>query len=148
MKIEYLLKYNEFYYQRITILKEQVRVLRSKLELAEFKQHETVKFATRIRRADQEIIPENPDRPEYRLKGVLKKYRRYKQGLQRCRLFFCFSSRPPIILYLYLNDVKHLRKAGSKRDPYEVFKKLVVKKYFSHNPDDPKIQKWIKEYMP
>jgi len=123
-------------------------VLRSKLELAEFKQHETVKFAARIRRADQEIIPGNPDRPEYRLKGMLKKYRRYKQGLQRYRLFFCFSSQPPIILYLYLNDVKHLRKTGSKRDPYEGFKKFVAKKYFSHNPDDPRIQKWIKEHRP
>ena len=130
------------------MLKEQVRVLRSKLELDEFKQHETVKLTARIRRADQEIIPENPDRPEYRLKGVLKKYRRYKQGLQRYRLFFCFSSQPPIILYLYLNDEKHLRKAGGKRDPYEGFKKLVVKRYFSHNPDDPRIQKWIKEYRP
>ncbi len=121
MKIKYLLKYHEFYYHRIATLKEQVKELRSKLELEEFKQHETVKLAARIRRADQEIIPEDPDRPEYRLKRELKKYRRYKQGLQRYRLFFCFSSRPPIILYLYLNDEKHLRKVGSKSDPYEGF---------------------------
>lgn len=148
MKIKYLLKYHEFYYQRIDILKEQVKKLRSELKLEEFKQHEIVKLAARIRRADQEIIPEDPDRPEYRLKRELKKYRRYKQGLQRYRLFFCFARQPPIILYLYLNDEKHLRKAGSKSDPYEGFNNLVAKKYFSHNPDDPKLQKWIKEHRP
>jgi len=148
MKDRYLLKYHKFYYQRIALLKKQVKELHSKLSPEEFKQHEIVKLAVRIRKADQEIIPQDPDRPEYRLKGELRKYRRYKQGLQRYRLFFCFSSQPPIILYLYLNDEKHLRKAGSKNDPYEEFKKLVAKKYFSHDPNDPKIQDWLKDYRP
>lgn len=146
MKSKYLLKYHEFYYQRIAKLKKQVKELHNKLSPEEFKQHEIVKLAARVREADQKTIPENPDRLEYRLGGELKKYRRYKQGLQRYRLFFCFSSRPPIIVYLYLNDEKHLRKVGSKKDPYEEFKKLVAKKYFSHAPNDPKIQKWIKNY--
>lgn len=146
MKSKYLLKYHEFYYQRIIKLKEQVKKLYNKLSPDEFKQHEIVKLSARVRKADKEIIPENPDRPEYRLQGDLKKYRRYKQGLQRYRLFFCFSGNPPIIIYLYLNDEKHLRKEGSKIDPYIQFKKLIAKKYFSHNPEDPKIQKWIGDY--
>ncbi|MBI5555678.1 MAG: type II toxin-antitoxin system YhaV family toxin, partial [Elusimicrobia bacterium] len=129
-------------------LKEQVKELCNKLELEEFKQHEIVKLAYRIREADQEIIPHDPNRPEYRLTGNLRKYRRYKQGLQRYRLFFCFSSQPKIILYLYLNDEKHLRKDGDKNDPYEDFKRLLNKGYFSHHPDDPKIRKWIKNYQP
>ena len=124
-------------------LKEQVRELRDKLSDEEFKQHEVVKFAWRVREADQVTIPEDPDRPEYRLTGGLKKYRRYKRGLQRYRLFFCFSNQPKVILYLYLNDEKHLRKAGSKTDVYEAFKKFVEKGHFSHDPYDPKIQKWI-----
>ncbi|MBU1088155.1 MAG: type II toxin-antitoxin system YhaV family toxin [Candidatus Omnitrophica bacterium] len=148
MKSSYLLKYHDFYFQRIAKLKEQVIELRSKLGNEEFQQHEIVKLAYRIRKADQEIIPQDPNREEYRLRDELKKYRRYKQGLQRYRLFFCFSSQPKLILYLYLNDEKHLRKAGDKKDPYEEFKKLVSKKYFSHKPDDPKIQKWIKNYYP
>jgi hypothetical protein len=41
-----------------------------------------------------------------------------------------------------------LRKAGDKKDPYVEFKKLAAKEYFSQNPDDPKIQKWIKNYYP
>ena len=146
MKSNYLLRYHDVYFQRITKLKEQVKELRNKLSDEEFQQHEIVKLAYRIRKADQEIIPQNPDRPEYRLTADLKKYRRYKQGLQRYRLLFCFSNQPKIILYLYLNDEKHLRKGGDKKDPYEEFKKFVGKGHFSHNPEDPKIQKWIKNY--
>jgi len=148
MKSNYLLKYHDFYFQRIAKLKEQVKELRNKLSNEEFRQHEIVKLAYRIREADQEIIPQDPNRPEYSLTGNLKKYRRYKQGLQRYRLFFCFSNQPKIILYLYLNDERHLCKAGDKNDPYEEFRRLVNKEYFSHNPGDPKIQKWIKSYHP
>lgn len=148
MMSDYLLRYHEFYYQRIAVIKEQVKELRARLSDEEFNQHEIVKLAYRIRKADQEIIPQNPNRPEYRLLGKLRKYRRYKQGLQRYRLFFCFSNQPKMILYLYLNDEKHLRKSGAKNDPYEKFKKLVHRGYSSHNPQDPKIQKWILDYRP
>ncbi|MBU0571182.1 MAG: type II toxin-antitoxin system YhaV family toxin [Candidatus Omnitrophica bacterium] len=148
MMNNYLLRYHDFYYHRIVRLKQRVIELRKKLNDKEYAQHEIVKFAARIRKADQEIIPENPDRPEYRLHGDLKRYRRYKQGLQRYRMFFCFSNQPKIIVYLYLNDEKHLRKSGDKNDAYKEFKKLVVKKHFSHNPEDPKIQKWITNYRP
>lgn len=148
IKSKYLLRYHDFYYNRILQLKEQVKELYVKLSEEEFRQHEIVKLAYRIRRADQEIIPQDPDRPEYRLGGELRKYRRYKQGLQRYRIIFCFSNQPKIILYLYLNDEKHLRKAGSKTDPYEDFKRLIRKGFFSHDPSDPHVQKWIRQYRP
>ena len=83
MKSNYLLKYHDFYFQRTAKLKKQVKELRNKLSKEEFQQHKIVKFASRVRKADQEIIPQDPNRPEYRLTGDLKKYRRYKQGLQR-----------------------------------------------------------------
>ncbi len=143
---DYLLRYHEFYAHRTAKLKEQVKELRQKLNDEEFKQHEIVKLACRIRQADQEIIPQDPGRPEYRLSGELRKYRRYKQGLRRYRLFFCFSHEPKMILYLYLNDEKHLRKAGAKSDPYEEFKKFVKQGQFSPDPQDQKIQKWIRNY--
>ncbi len=57
---------------------------------------------------------------------------------------FCFSSTPPIIIYLYLNDEKHLRKAGDKNDPYEEFKTFIKKGIFSHKPEDVNIKKWIR----
>jgi len=145
MEHKYLLKYHKIYLQRTNSLKAQVRELKARLPEDEFRRHEIVKLAFRIREADQNIIPQDPDRPEYRLKDDLRKYRRYKQGLQRYRLFFCFSSHPKIILYLYLNDEKHLRKEGGKNDPYEEFKRFVNKGLVSHDPGDPRIQKWIKQ---
>lgn len=114
MKSNYLLKYHDFYFQRIAKLKEQVKELRNKLNNEEFRQHEIVKLAYRIREADQEIIPQDPNRPEYRLTGNLRKYRRYKQGLQRYRLFFCFSNQPKIILYLYLNVKTEIKMIPTK----------------------------------
>ncbi len=142
----YLLRCHKFYSERVGKLKEQVKELKNKLNDDEFKQHEVVKLAYRIRRADHEIIPQDPDRPEYRLRAELKKYRRYKQGLQRYRIIFCFSNQPKIIVYLYINDEKHLRKEGSKTDPYGEFKKHAKKGHFSHNPSDPKIQTWLNNY--
>ena len=138
------MKYHDHYYQRIEALKDQVKALKAKLSPDEFRQHEVVKFAARVRQADQTIIPRDPNKPEYHLKGNLRKYRRYKQGLKRYRLFFCFSSSPPIILYLYLNDDKHLRKQGDKNDPYNIFARLAKKGRFSHDPSDEKLQKWIR----
>lgn len=145
MASDYLLRYHDFYHRRILALRDQVRRLKATLSPEDFSRHEVVKSAARVRKADQEIIPQDPNRKDYRLQGPLRRYRRYRQGLQRYRLFFCFSNTPPIILYLYLNDQKHLRKAGSKNDPYEQFSRLVARGTFSDDPSDEKIHKWIRQ---
>jgi toxin YhaV len=146
MNSPYVLKIHQLLSQRIDALKIQVRGLKKNLDENTYRQHPLVKFTYRVRKSIEEIIPENPDRPDYRLTGELKKYRRYKQGLQRYRLFFCFSNQPRIILYLYLNDERHLRKEGDKNDPYEVFKKFIKQGVFSHDPENQEIQEWIREY--
>lgn len=143
VKNKYLLLVHECYAQKIEALKQKVRHLKATLTESEFLEHEDVKFAARLRKATMEVIPEDPDRIEYRLKGNLKKFRRYKQGLQQYRLMFAFSNTPPIIVYLYVNDTHTLRKEGSKTDPYIVFSKKVEQGYFSHDPSDPKIQHWL-----
>lgn len=145
MKNNYLLKSHDFYVSRVSQLKEQIKKLKSSLSKDEYIHHEVVKFAARLRNATLEIILQDPNRMEYHLHGDLKGYRRYKQGLQRYRLFFAFAASPPLILYLYINDEKHLRKEGDKNDAYEEFKKMITKGFFSGNPRDPKIQKWIHE---
>ncbi|MGA8163458.1 MAG: type II toxin-antitoxin system YhaV family toxin [Waddliaceae bacterium] len=141
--VKYLLKFHSFYADRIASLKKQLIKLKKSLSPQEYREHPEVKFAARLRKATQEIIPEDPDRSEYRLKGSLKKFRRYKQGLQRYRLFFCFSNKPPIIVYLYINDRNSLRKEGSKQDPYSIFSKMVDRGELSSNPTDPKLHSWI-----
>ena len=144
---DYLLMYHDCYFQRIRKLKARLKELKAELPHEEYVRHELVKFAARIRNADQKIIPEDPNKQEYRLKGDLKKFRRYKQGLKRYRLFFCFANTPRIILYLYLNDEKHLRKQGDRNDPYEAFTRLVKNGTFSHDPADAKIQQWIHDVL-
>jgi len=145
-KSDYSLKAHEFYLSHILKLTARVKKLRRKLKDEEYFQHPLVKFAKRVRGADGKIIPQDPDRPDYRLHGPLKKYRRYKQGLQRYRLFFAFSSRVKIIIYLYLNEEREQRQAGGKNDPYENFLKFVKKGHVSHDPNDPAIQKWVRNY--
>lgn len=146
-KNNYLLKSHELFDQRVAELNQEILKLREKkLTLEQLAQHPAVKLAKRVYKATFEIIPADPNHPDYRLDGELRKYRRYKKGLERYRLFFGFSSQPKIILYLYLNDECTLRKEGSKSDPYEQFKKLVRQEKVSHDPADLKIQKWLKDY--
>ena len=144
-KSKYLLKCHELYRLRVNLLKQEIRKLKSSLDLETFLQHPEVKFASRLKKATEEIIPEDPNKRVYQLRDDLKKYRRYKQGLQRYRLFFAFASKPPIILYLYINDKSSLRKDGDKNDPYTIFSKLVEQKKISHDPNDPALRQWITE---
>ena len=142
----FYLKCHDIFAQRIDGLKEQVRKLHDTLPKEEFIHHETVKLAARIRKATLEIIPEDPNRSDYLLSGELRRFRRYKQGLQRYRIIFCFSNKPRIIIYLYLNDRDHLRKQGGRTDPYEEFKKILRAGKLSYDPQAPQIQKWIQSY--
>lgn len=141
----YMLKYHQFYADRIEKLLDIAEKLYASLPRSEYRLHPTVKLLARMRQADQTIIAAVPNKRDYLLKGELSKYRRYKKGLGRFRMIFCFAANPPIIVYLYVNDDIHLRKAGSKNDPYQEFTSLIRKGMFSHNPSDPALQKWIKE---
>lgn len=143
----YKLLFHEIFYNRVRAIVQAVEKLYSKLPFEEYKKHELTKLLARITRAYKDIIPDNPTQPDYYLKGSLAKYRRYKRGLQRYRLMFCFSNNPAIIVYLYLNDENHLRKEGSKTDPYREFATLVKKGVFSSSPTDPKLRKWMRNEL-
>src|SRR5690606_34483715 len=93
----YLLKCHAFYLSRAALFKEHIKALKLSLPQEEYIHHEVVKFAARLRKATSDIIPQDPRKIEYQLHGDLKGYRRYKQGLQRYRLFFAFSVQPPLI---------------------------------------------------
>ena len=86
-----------------------------RLNVTRVESYDMVKLAVRIREAEKEV-ESDPNRPEYLLHDELRKFRRYKRGLGRYRIIFCFSSKPPIIIFLYLNTAETLRKAGSRQD--------------------------------
>jgi len=56
-------------------------------------------------------------------------WRRVKKGMpDRYRLFFRFVSSPvQLIVYVWFNDEDTLRKAGSKTDVYEGFKRMLMR---------------------
>lgn len=107
-------------------------------ELAEkdpngYKTHSKTKLLASVYRAVTELVPTNPDAPDFRLGKTLgsanTNWRRVKTGLpDRYRLFFRFASNPvKVIVYVWFNDEDTLRKAGSKTDVYETFKRMLAR---------------------
>lgn len=108
-------------------LRDEARRLKETRSADVFARHPTVKLAASIHRLVTNIVPQDPDRPEFRLRGDLSAFRRAKGfGLPpRYRLFWTFSAQERVIIFLYLNDPRSLRKEGARSDPYEVFRRLL-----------------------
>lgn len=83
-----------------------------------------------------EVIPSDPSREEYRQGNTLgpehRHWRRAKIG-RRFRLFFRYDSGAKAIIYAWVNEEDTLRSAGSRSDPYAVFRKMLVR---GNPPDD------------
>ena len=91
----------------------------------DYRSHSKAKLLRRIVDLILYEIPSDPASPRYRqgttLGGVHPHWRRAK-FLGRFRLFFRYSEKDRIIIYAWINDGSTLRKAGSRSDPYEIFK--------------------------
>ncbi len=144
MTNKYQLYYHQLYAERVNIMLDFAEKLQAKVPREEYVNHPVIKLLARVSKATLEIIPQDPHKKDYLLKGSLSKFRRYKVCLQRYRLLFCFADKPPVIIHLYINDDEHLRKDGDKNDPYREFASLVKKGIFSHNPIDARMQQWIR----
>jgi len=98
-----------------------------------YKSHPKTKLLASVYRAVTEVVPTNPGAPEFRLGKTLgagnTNWRRVKAGMpDRYRLFFRFASNPvKIVVYVWFNDEDSLRKAGSKTDVYEAFKRMLAR---------------------
>ena len=98
-----------------------------------YKTHPTTKLLASVYRAITQQVPANLDAPEFRLGKTLgpsaTHWRRVKKGMpERYRLFFRFTSSPiRIIIYVWFNDENTLRKAGSRTDVYETFKRMLAR---------------------
>lgn len=113
---------------------EQLQKLQEAAERAQnrdptgYAENANVKLFRTLGQLMLDVVPSDPARQEYRQGNTLgpnhRHWRRAKFG-QRFRLFFRYDSRAKIIVYTWVNDERTKRSAGSKSDPYSVFKKML-----------------------
>lgn len=83
-----------------------------------------------------EIIPQDPERPDYRQGDTLGEDRKHwmrAKFFQQYRLFFRFRKSERIIVLAWVNDAETLRAYGSRTDAYAVFNKMLDR---DNPPDD------------
>jgi len=93
-----------------------------------YREHPKAKLLATIHRHVTEIIPRDPNAAEFRQGDTLGPDNRhwFRAKLhQRYRLFFRFSTKDRVIVYVWVNDEFTVRKAGSKTDAYAVFKSML-----------------------
>src|ERR1700681_835835 len=93
-----------------------------------YRGHPKTKLLATIHRTITESIPRNPNAPEFRQGDTLGPDNRHwfrAKFHRRYRLFFRFSTKDRVIVYVWVNDEFTLRKAGSKTDAYAVFKSML-----------------------
>lgn len=95
-----------------------------------FKTHGKTKLLKRVVDLVFSEIPGDPTADQYQLGNTMgESFRRWRRAkfLGRFRLFFRFDTATRVIIYGWVNDENTLRKAGSKTDPYAVFKARLTK---------------------
>ena len=92
-----------------------------------YRDHPKTKLLATIHRYITESISRNPNAPEFRQGDTLGPDNRHwfrAQFHQRYRLFFRFSTKDKVIVYVWVNAEFTLRKAGSTTDAYAVFQSM------------------------
>jgi toxin YhaV len=125
----WLVLFHSAFDRRYVALQGEARELKERLSTQQYAQHPRVMLLAAVTRLIAEIVPDDPNAPDFRLHDELSTCRRAKgHGLpQRYRLFWVFSERNKTIIFLYLNDEETLRKEGARSDPYAVFARLVAR---------------------
>jgi toxin YhaV len=93
-----------------------------------FRDHPTTKRLAAIFRLVTEIIPRDPNAPEFRQGNTLGTANRhwFSAGFyERYRLFFRFRSDARVIVYAWVNDEDTKRARGSRTDAYAVFGRML-----------------------
>ena len=125
-----------YFYRTFKAALDELEAVVSKLaadDPAGYQTHPKTKLLASVYRAITELVPANPDAPDFRLGKTLgadnTNWRRVKKGLpDRYRLFFRFALSPvKVIVHVWFNDEDTLRKAGSKTDVYETFKRMLAR---------------------
>ncbi|MBI2311038.1 MAG: type II toxin-antitoxin system YhaV family toxin [Betaproteobacteria bacterium] len=118
--------------EALSELEREVAAL-ARRDKAGYRSHPKTKLLASVYKAVTQSVPANPDHPDFRLGKMLgaeyAHWRRVKKGMpDRYRLFFRFASRPvKLIVFVWFNDENTLRKAGSRTDVYEAFKRMLAR---------------------
>lgn len=115
------------FHEQLLRLIEQVDAL-AKKNPSTYKEEPATKLLATINRYIRETIPRDPNAPEFRQGNTLGKDNRHwfrAKFHERYRLFYRFSTKEKVIIYAWVNDERTLRKAGSKTDPYTVFRGML-----------------------
>jgi toxin YhaV len=113
--------------QQLKLLEDQVEAFAAKDPIG-CNERPVVKLLAAIHRLIFDVIPRNPNAPEFRQGNTLGvNYRQWFRAKfhQRYRLFYRFSSKEKVIVYAWMSDERTLRKSGSKTDPYHVFRSML-----------------------
>jgi toxin YhaV len=121
-----LFQYPLFEHQirKLTDAVEQLSITQPKT----YKEHPKTKLLATIHRLITKSIPRDPNAPEFRQGNTLGPDNRHwfrAKFHQRYRLFFRFSSKDRVIVYVWVNDESTLRKAGARTDVYAFFKSML-----------------------
>lgn len=112
---------------------EQTVTQLARQQPAAYKSHPKTRLLASVYKCITQLVPANPNHSDFRLGKTLgseyANWRRVKKGMpDRYRLFFRFASSPvQLIVYVWFNDEDTLRKAGSKTDVYEAFKRMLMR---------------------
>jgi len=114
--------------QQLERLTSQVEALAAK-DPEYYRNQPATKLLATIRGYILEIIPKDPNASEFRQGNTLGPDNRHwfrAKFHDRYRLFYRFSSQDKLIIYVWVNDEDSLRKAGSRTDPYAIFRNMLV----------------------
>ena len=137
--------WNLYYFRTFKAALDELEAVVTKLAAQDpsgYKTHPQTKLLASVYRAITQLVPANPDAADFRLGKTLGSdnthWRRVKKGMpDRYRLFFRFASSPiKVIVYVWFNDEDTLRKAGSKTDVYETFKRMLARGVVPGGIDD------------
>lgn len=120
---------------QLETLTRQVAELRAKDPVGYMKKNATKRLAA-ISRLAFDVIPQDPNRPEYRQGNTLGNEHRHwfrAKFFQQYRLFFRFHAPSKMIVLVWLNDEDTKRAYESDHDAYRVFKKMLTS---GHPPSD------------
>jgi toxin YhaV len=121
--------------EQLETLMGQVALLRQK-DLAGFAKKNASKRLAAIAKLAFEVIPQDPERSEYRQGTTLGDTHKHwfrAKFFQQYRLFFRYHKPTKIIIFAWVNDEESKRAYESDDDAYRVFRKMLQT---GHPPDD------------